>query len=288
MGDAGQGGPVRLAILLVSIAGLIGLGVQTARGPNGASASHGSSAEHGVPGKVIAVVSRRRVPVVVRQEVLAPRASGAAAIRVAGSTYLLGGTRRGAHGSRVPVGSVLRSVSGAPPYTRVAKLPTPVTGAAAAAVGDRLYAIGGRLANGSPSDAVQEYDIATEHSVVAARLPEPVSGASALTLDGFVYLLGGVRNGAPSATILRFNPWSDAVARAGRLPVPATGGVAGAVRTRRGYLVRASVPGAPPLNFVITLRAPIQPRPDRSRTPASHSPGSSAAGPVRHSRGRAG
>jgi len=101
MGDAGQGGPVRLAILLVSIAGLIGLGVQTARGPDGASASHGSSAGHGVPGKIIAVVSRRRVPVVVRREVIAPRASGAAAIRVAGSIYLLGGTRRSAPGSRV-------------------------------------------------------------------------------------------------------------------------------------------------------------------------------------------
>jgi hypothetical protein len=287
MGDAGQGGPVRLAILLASIAGLIGLGVQTARGPNGASASHGSSAAHGVPGKIIAVVSRRRVPMIVRREVIAPRASGAAAIRVAGSIYLMGGTRKSAGGSRVPVGSVLRSVVGAP-FSRVAKLPTPVTGAAPAVVGDRLYAIGGRLPNGNPSNEVQEYDIATEHSVIAARLPEPVSSASALTLDGFVYALGGFRNGAPSASIIRFNPWSDTTTRVGRLPVPATGGVAAAGRTRRGYLVRATVPGAPQLNFVITLRAPSQPRPGRSRTQASHSRGSSAAGPVRHNRARAG
>ena len=43
--------------------------------------------------------------------------------------------------------------------------------AAAAVVGDRLYAIGGRLAGGKLSDEVQEYDVATEHSVIAARLP---------------------------------------------------------------------------------------------------------------------
>jgi hypothetical protein len=253
--DAGQGGPVRLAILLASIAGLIVLGVKTAGGPAGASASHGPSAGHGVAGKIVAIPSRRRLPLVVHRQIVPPQTSGAAAIRIAGETYLLGGSRKGAHGHRVPVGSVLRSASGGP-STRVAKLPTPVTAAAGAAVGDRLYAIGGRLANGKPSDEVQEYDIATEHSVIAARLPDPVSNASALTLDGFVYVLGGARGGAPSRPILRFNPWRDTVASAGHMPVPTMGGAATATRSHRGYLLGASVAGGSRVTFVVTLRTP--------------------------------
>jgi hypothetical protein len=254
MGDVGQGGPVRLSILLASIAGLIVLGIKTA-GLEGASASHARG--HGVAGRIVAVASRRRVPAVVRRQVAMTPASGAAAIRVAGATYLLGGTRRSPRGNRVPVASVLRTVGRGRP-TRVARLPTPVSGAAAAVVGDRLYAIGGRLASGRLSDEVQEYDIATERSVIAARLPKGVARSSALTLDGFVYLLGGERSGGPTGSIMRFDPWRDSVSRAGHLPVRAMGGAAAAVRSRRGYLVGAGVPGAPRLNFVITLRAPLK------------------------------
>jgi hypothetical protein len=253
--DAGQGGPVRLAILLGSIAGLILMAFEASGGLEGASASHGTTAGQGVPGKIVAIPSRRRLPVVVRRQIIQPRPSGAAAIKVADATYLLGGTRRSGRGSRVPVASVLRSVRGGP-STRVAKLPTPVTGAAAAVVGDRLYAIGGRLANGKPTDEVQEYDIATEHSVIAAKLPGPVSRASALTLDGFVYLLGGARGGAPSTPILRFSPWQDTVAPAGHMPFPALGGAATATRSHRGYLIGASAAGGPRVNLVVTLRTP--------------------------------
>ncbi len=282
MGDAGQGGPVRLAILLASIAGLILVAFEANGGPEGASASHGTAAGHGVPGKIVALPSRRRLPLVVRRQIIPLRPSGAAAIKVAGSTYLIGGTRTSGGGSRAPVASVLRSVGGRRP-TRVAKLPTAVTGAAAAVVGDRLYAIGGRMANGKATDEVQEYDIATEHSVIATRLPDPVSRASALTLDGFVYLLGGVRDGAPSTPILRFSPWRDSVARAGRMPVPTTGGATMATRSHRGYLVGTSIPGGTHLTFAITLRTPWVPASETRRCAR----GSNAQVGDRH-RGRAG
>jgi hypothetical protein len=287
MADAGQGGPVRLGILLTSIAALIIVGVKTAAGPEGASATHTTG--HGVPGRIIAVASRRRIPRVVRRQVSFPRTRGSAAIRAAGATYLLGGARRNPRGDRVPVASVLRRVGGGS-ATRVAKLPTAVTGAAAAVVGDRLYALGGLLAVGKLSDEIQEYDVATEHSVIAARLPKPLWHASAVTLDGYVYVLGGASRGGPTATILRFDPWRDSVSRAGHLPVRATGGAAAAVRLRRGYLVGASVPGAGRLNFAITLRAEgsSPQRRDRSRTRASRLRESSAAGPARHRRDRAG
>jgi hypothetical protein len=76
--DAGQGGPVRLAILLGSIAGLIVLAVEGAGGPEGASASHGQTAGHGVPGKIVAIPSRRRLPLVVHRQIVPPRPSGGA------------------------------------------------------------------------------------------------------------------------------------------------------------------------------------------------------------------
>lgn len=255
MGDSVQGGPVRLAILLVSAAGLIVLGIKTTGGPDGASASRRAAESHGTPGRVVAVASRHRLPAVVRSKAALPQSRGAAAIGDAGATYMIGGTQRTAHGGRVTVGSVMRTDGPGPP-TRVAKLPTPVTGAAAAAVGDRLYAIGGRLPNGKPSNEVQEYDIATEHSVIAARLPAPVWDTRAITLNGFVYVLGGIAPSGPSDAILVFDPWRDVVSRAGHLPVPASGGTAIAVRGGRGYLVGASAPGGSRLNFALTLRPP--------------------------------
>jgi hypothetical protein len=81
-----------------------------------------------------------------------------------------------------------------------------------------------------------------------------VSHAAALTLDRFVYLFGGQTAGSPTKAIIRFAPGRRTVALAGRLPIPASGGVPVASRRRRGYLVDANVPGAPPLTFEITLR----------------------------------
>jgi Kelch motif len=256
MGDSGQGGPVRLGILLASLAALAVIGVKSVN--EGASASR--TAAHGSPGRILAVATRRRIPRAVRRQVAVPRAQGGAAIRVVGATYLLGGRRRDSHRGHKPTASVLRIVGGGP-ATRVAKLPTPVAGATAAVVGDRLYAIGGRLSNGKLSGQIQEYDVATEHSVIAARLPKPLWRASAVTLDGYVYVLGGANEGGPTASILRFDPWRDAVSPAGHLPVRATGGLAAAIRLRRGYLVGTSVPGDGRLNFTITLRAPGVHRP---------------------------
>jgi hypothetical protein len=251
MAGAGQGGPVRLAILLASLGGLAVLAVGTGGGLEGATASH--TGAHGVSGKILATIARRHVPAAVRRQLSVPHPPGAGAIRVAGSTYLLGGRRPRPGGPGVPDPAVLRSVNGGP-FSRVARLPLPVADPAVAVVGDRLYAIGGRLADGRASNEVEEYDIATERSVVAARLPEPVTDACALTMDGFVYVIGGRRNGAPSRAILRFDPWGNRVRRAGKLPVPATGGGGSAVRARRAYVVGASAPGDPRVAFAITLR----------------------------------
>ena len=253
MAGAGDGGPVRLAILLASIVGLIVLGVRTAGGPQGASASRRAAARDHPAGRLVAIAARRALPLSVRRELAAPRAAGVAAVRTSHGTYLLGGTQRGPNGTRVPVASVLRALGHDPP-TRVAKLPVPVTGAAGAVVGDKVFALGGRLANGRPSDLIQEYDVATERSVIAAKLPDPVTDTAALTLDGFVYVVGGLVNGSPTSAIVRFDPLRATAVLARHLPVPASGGVALASRGRRGYLVGGHVPGSEPLNFELTLR----------------------------------
>lgn len=253
MAGAGDGGPVRLAILVASIAVLAVLGVKGTGGSPGASASSRAAARDHAPGEIVAIAARRSLPLSVRREIALPRAPRVATIRTSHATYLLGGIRRGSRGASIPVASVLRATGDGPP-TRVAKLPVAVTDAAGAAIGDRIYALGGRLANGRATDLIQEYDVATEHSVIAGKLPGPVTNGSALTLVGFVYLVGGVINGSATRAIVRFDPWRDTAALAGHLPVPASGGVALASRSRRGYLVGASVPGAQSLDFELTLR----------------------------------
>ena len=205
MAGAGDGGPVRLAILVASIVGLTVLGVRTAGGPQGASASRRAAARDRPAGKLVAIAARRALPLSVRRELAAPRAAGVATVRTSRGTYLLGGTRRGPKGTRVPVASVLRALGHGPP-TRVAKLPVPVSGAAGAVAGDKVFALGGLRGGGRASDLIQEYDVATERSVIAAKLPEPVTDTAALTLDGFVYLVGGLVNGSPTRAIVRFDP----------------------------------------------------------------------------------
>jgi hypothetical protein len=253
MAGAGDGGPVRLAILIASVAGLIALGVKTVSGSEGASASRRAATRDHPAGKVVAIAARRRLPLSVRRQLAFPRKAGVATVRTSRATYLLGGTRPGPKGAAIPVASVLQETGKGPP-TRVARLPVAVTDAAGAAVGDRIYALGGLLANGRSSNLIQEHDVATERSVIAGRLPQPVADGSALTLDDFVYLVGGLTDGSPTREIVRFDPWRGTAVIAGHLPVPASGGVAAASRRRRGYLVRADVPGAPSLSFVITLR----------------------------------
>jgi len=264
MARAGRRDPLRLAILLGSIAGLVVLGARTAGGPSGASASRRAAARDRNPGRVVATTAQGSLPLDLRHALPKAGPPGVATVRASRATYLLGGTRTAARGTRVPVASVLLR-TGRGPAERVAKLPVPVSHAVGALVGDQVYALGGELAGGRPSDLVQEYDVATERSVVAARLPEPVTDTAALTLGGFVYLVGGRVRGSPTRAIVRFDPLRGTAAVAGRLPVPASGGVGVASSRRCGYLVGANVRGSAPLDFGISVgcRRPRS-RPHRS------------------------
>src|SRR5690242_6192923 len=122
MARARERDPVRLAILIASLAGLVVLGVHTAGGPQGASASRRAARRGHFAGKVVAIAARRALPLTLRRRVARRHPSDGAIVRTSRATYVLGGTRRGAAGARIPIASVLRT-SGRGEAVRVAKLP---------------------------------------------------------------------------------------------------------------------------------------------------------------------
>ena len=168
-------------------------------------------------------------------------------VHLAGAAYVLGG-----YDGRQPSASVLQTTDGGS-FTRVARLPTPVRYTAAATIGDKIYAFGGELGDGSDTNQIQEYDLATERAVVAGHLPEPVAHASAVTIDGTIYLLGGRVNGSASTQILRFDPTRNVAVPAGHLPEPVFDGAAGTLG-RRAYLLGGLGSAGTPLDSVIELR----------------------------------
>ncbi|MFZ1153677.1 MAG: hypothetical protein WAN93_02095 [Solirubrobacteraceae bacterium] len=87
------------------------------------------------------------------------------------------------------------------------KLPSPITHAAAVALGSYVYVIGGRgAAAGTQSAAIVAIDPATGRSVTVGRLPQPLSDAAALLLSGQVWLAGGLSASGPVASVLKLTP----------------------------------------------------------------------------------
>ena len=173
--------------------------------------------------------------------------SDLSAVTVGGAAYVVGGFN-----GTSPSAAVLQTTNGSA-FERVARLPTPVRYAAVAATQDKIYAFGGELANGQDTNLIQEYDIATEHSVVAGHLVEPVSHASAVSLRGGLYLIGGRRLGTASDLILRFEPTRNVAVPAGRLPVPVFDGAARTFGTE-AWLVGGIGRNGTTLNTIISVR----------------------------------
>jgi hypothetical protein len=173
--------------------------------------------------------------------------SDLSAVPLAGGAYVLGGFN-----GQTPSAAVFQTTTGRS-FERVARLPTPVRYTAVATLGDKIYAFGGELADGSDTDEIQEYDIGTERAVVAGHLPMAVSHASAVTIDGAIYLLGGRVAGAASDRILRFDPSRNVGVPAGHLPHPVFDGAAGHFGGR-AYLLGGLGRGDSALDSLIELR----------------------------------
>jgi len=121
----------------------------------------------------------------------------------------------------------------------MASLPTGRAGLAVAAVGNAIYAIGGRTGTGGPNsagklDVVERYDIDLDMWQTVATLPAPRSDLAAATIGGKIYVFGGFdAAGNVVADVDVYNPvtdsWSTApadmpTARAGMYAAATKGG----------------------------------------------------------------
>ena len=116
-------------------------------------------------------------------------------------------------------------------FRLLARLPEAVRYPAVAAVGNSVYLFGGLQSGGEYTGtftrAIQRVNLSTGRSAVLGRLPTPYAHAMATVRDGQVFILGGSTPSGSSNAILRFNPATGAVSRAGTLPEHvADGGVA--------------------------------------------------------------
>jgi hypothetical protein len=200
MAGAGEGGPVRLAILLGSIAGLALVGFHTMT--EGASASHRLAGAHD-PGKLVVLAPRRALPASVRRKLAAPRirrrvklripVKGDATARLGERIYALGGVR--ANGR--PTG-LIQEYDVRNHRSRIAgRLPRPVSHAAALILDRFVYLLGG-LTDGSPTRAIMRFSPGTGNVGLAGHLPVPASGGvpvSSRSRRG--YLIGAHAPGAP-------------------------------------------------------------------------------------------
>ena len=140
----------------------------------------------------------------------APRlvdARAAHAVVVAGSSIVaLGGT--GTRGG--PVMTVERFDGRA--WRTEARLPVVggLNATAAAAIGSRVYVLGGFAGTGNvPSAEVHVYDLATRAWSTAAPLPAPRGGHAAVALNGRIHVLGGGNSVSTLASHAVYDPKTD-------------------------------------------------------------------------------
>ncbi|HEY1237916.1 MAG TPA: hypothetical protein VGE91_06220 [Solirubrobacterales bacterium] len=178
MAGAGEGGPVRLAILVGSIAALSLVGLHSLSG--GASASRRFGGPNG-PGKIVALAARRSLPASVGRALARPRARHRVKLRVpvkaAGTarlgelTYTLGGVLADGRPT-----DLIQSYNARTRRSRiVGRLPRPVSHGAAITLDRFVYLLGG-LTAGSPTRAIIRFAPGRGTVVIAGHLPVPASG----------------------------------------------------------------------------------------------------------------
>jgi hypothetical protein len=178
MAGSGEGGPVRLAILIGSLAGISLIGFHTLS--EGASASHLFAGGRG-PGKIVALAPRRALPRSVRRALAAPpvrprlklrvSVKAAATATLGETTYVLGGVRA----SGRPTDLIQSYVPRTHRSRVVGRLPRPVTHGAALTLDRFVYLLGG-VTGGSPTRAIVRFSPGRRTVVLAGHLPVPARG----------------------------------------------------------------------------------------------------------------
>ena len=192
--------------------------------------------------------------------------SDAQAVKIGGTTYLVGGY----DGTR-PDAAVLATADGRT-FTTVAALPVPVRYPAVAAADGRIMVFGGQAITGphagSPVNVIQEVDPARHTAAVAGAMPEPLDGAAAVTVDGEVLVAGGDTQGGGGtqadgrrasgqstrtvSTIWAYDRASRRLLRAGQLQVPVSH--AGITVTGSSAWVVGGESGGAPVTAVQMIR----------------------------------
>jgi hypothetical protein len=176
--------------------------------------------------------------------------SDLAAATVGSTAYLVGG-----YDGITPRRDVLATTDGKS-FRQVATLPQGVRYPAVAALGRTIYVIGGELASGASTPAIEALDTATGQARTLGRLLQPVSQASAVVLNGQLFVAGGMNGQQPTDKIWRIDPTSGTATSAGLLPY-AVADAAAAVVGGHGYLVGGTGSGGATLDTIVTLTARV-------------------------------
>jgi DNA-binding CsgD family transcriptional regulator/N-acetylneuraminic acid mutarotase len=94
-------------------------------------------------------------------------------------------------------------------WVEMAAKPTAVTDAGTAVLFGEIYVVGGRLANGQPTNVVEAYSPAQNGWRLIAPLPQPVSSGLALTDGSSLYLFGGWDGENYLETVFVYDPGTD-------------------------------------------------------------------------------
>ena len=146
-----------------------------------------------------------------------PRHQSVAA-EVNGKIYLVSGSAPGEAASGL--NQEFDPATGA--WRDLAPMPGIATHAGGAAIGDKVYVVGGFTGNphAGAMDEVREYDIATDSWRVATHLSSPRGSVGVVALDGKLHIIGG--RGADRMTVAThevYDPATDTWVQAAPLPL---------------------------------------------------------------------
>ena len=114
--------------------------------------------------------------------------------------------------------------SAAGTWARHAPLPTARQEVAVAALGERIYVIGGFGAAAEPVATVEAYDVATDTWTAPAPYPVPVHHAAAAVVAGRLYVVGGYTGGRVSwsrlVSLYEYDPTRNAWVARAAMPTP--------------------------------------------------------------------
>src|SRR5215212_4098584 len=128
------------------------------------------------------------------------RMAAVAALLLAGCTYV-----QDPAPSEAPLRPVTPSEGGGAAWRRLAPAPSERTEVAAAAVGRRIWVLGGYATDGKTLATAEIYDTATDTWSRGPDLPVAVNHAMAATLEGVLYVAGGNDGRRPSDQVARLD-----------------------------------------------------------------------------------